>query len=121
MMTSLLLLVVMTLTSLLLTAGFKQLSIDDQIARVQECMYPIVMTVLAAKYDVDTNSYCYFNYSAAEEEQIMKLFPWFKDLIATFHIIGFPVQSLELDNTELSFLCALKLITGSQYQYQQYS
>ena len=75
-------------------------------------MYPIVMTVLASKYDVDTKKYCYFNYTAEEEEHIMQHFPWFRDLEATFHIMGFPVQSLELDNTELSFLCALKLISG---------
>ena len=82
--------------------------------RLQMCMYPIVQTVLALRYDVKTKRYCYFNYTPDEETLILKKFPWFKDLIATFHIIGFPVQSLRFDTTEIAFLCAIKLLFESK-------
>ena len=92
--------------------GFKSLPIQEQIMRVQESMYPIVLSLLSTDYNLDTRQYNYFNMTREEEEVVLNLFPEFRALVPTFHMLGYSVRKVDLDNTEMAFLCALKVMSA---------
>lgn len=93
------------------------MSIHDQVATVQACMYPIVTVVLALDYDMETKTYNYFNMTDEEEQLIHGIFPPFTALAATFHSIGMAMKKISMNSTEAAFLCALHLMSEGQSRY----
>lgn len=77
-------------------------------------MYPIVVLVLSKTYDMQTQTYNYFHMSAEEEEIVLDTFQPFLFLRQGFHLIGRVVKENQLDDTEISFLCAIHIMTEGQ-------
>ena len=103
------------INSFLVVLGFKKLPIQEQIATVQSCMYPVVLTVLSMSYDLETKKYNYFHMTDQEERIVIEKFPPFKHIIPSFHSVGLAVKQISIDWTEIAFLCALHLLGEGAY------
>ena len=84
--------------------------IDQQIAVIQQNMFPIVMVQLALDYNCATSSYNYFCLDKDEEQYIQGYFPSFCYILASFHDMGQQVKNLRLSDVEVAFLCGLILV-----------
>lgn len=100
--------------------GFRKREIQEQIQLIQSCMFPIVMAILGYDYCLETKKYNYFCMVPEEEAVVMRNFPPFSALIPTFHSIGQTIRNLNMDETEVAFLCAMTLTTeASNHEVQE--
>ena len=91
---------------------------DEQVKLIQQCMYPLILTVLTSKYDAPNRKYNFFNLTPEEEAAILSRFPPYRQLVPSFHAMGQCLHKLRLDDTEVAFLCAMLLISEGNYDYQ---
>jgi len=93
--------------------GFRKFPVDTQIEMVQTSLYPIVVSIFSTMYDVQHQIYNYFSYTPEEEKLIHRRFPPMIILKKQLHNMGNSIQSLKMDELELSLLCAFFLYKDS--------
>jgi len=59
----------------LFLAGFKTLSLNDQVKLIQSSIYPIELLQMSEVYDPNTKKYNFFTYTKEEEAIILERFP----------------------------------------------
>lgn len=84
---------------------------------IQHSMFPIVVVVLSLIYDEVNERFCYFSYTYDEMCYILKRFEPFQLLVPVLHHMGRKVRQLDLDETEVAFLCALHLVDSGEYKW----
>ncbi len=89
----------------ILCVGFRKLSIDLQIAKVQMSMYPIVLTVLSTDYNLEEQKYNYFNFSKEEEKVNNHTY-------STFSLGSEPHHSRPVIFCDMAQITACKVLKG---------
>ena len=87
-------------------------------APVNQNLWATVLMIISSVNVMCILRYNYFNLNREEEEVILNLFSDFRPLVNSFHILGYSTRTINLDNTELAFLCAFKVMAaGNRYSF----
>ncbi|VDP61235.1 unnamed protein product [Schistosoma mattheei] len=92
---------------------FCYLKISDQRQLVRSAMYPIMLLELSRDYvNEDRTRYNYFDFTPEEHAIILSHFPTFHKISGHLIRSGEFLTRLNLDNIELTLMCAQEVFKG---------